>query len=433
MSCASMRLRNSRLFHAIFPMLLSSIGLFALMLAPLPIAAQDTVPSVTIYVVQRGDTLFRIAQSAGTTVEQLTLLNGIVDPGSIQVGDRLLIPSANAAPVVPPAVLTSEVFHVVLPGETLFRIATQYGTTVNAVTEANSIGDASLIYPGQTLLIPGVQPPQIVTEQPALVSGLSIQPQIFMTGRTGMVRVTTLTPATITGSLLGLSLVSGSEDGGLTHTLLVGIPSDSPPGMAGLDLTITDGVGVASVLSIQVQVVPGQFATEALTIPDDRLALLGAEVDAAEAELIRTAMSGHSSDRLFRGLMGLPAAAAVTSSFGATRSYNGGILQRLHLGTDFGGAPGTPVFAPADGVVVLSGPLEVRGLATIIDHGWGVYTGYWHQTETYVAPGDRVIPGQVIGTIGMSGRATGPHLHWELWVNGVPVDPMQWAQQAFAP
>jgi murein DD-endopeptidase MepM/ murein hydrolase activator NlpD len=109
------------------------------------------------------------------------------------------------------------------------------------------------------------------------------------------------------------------------------------------------------------------------------------------------------------------------------------VLQRLHLGTDFGGAPGTAIFAPADGVVVFSGPLEVRGLATIVDHGWGVYTGYWHQTESYVVPGDRVVSGQVIGTIGMSGRATGPHLHWEMWVSGVPVDPMQWVQQAFAP
>jgi murein DD-endopeptidase MepM/ murein hydrolase activator NlpD len=428
-----MRLPNSPTSRALFSVVLSVILLCAHLVAPLPSAAQDDAPSVTIYVVQRGDTLFRIAQAAGTSVEQLAQLNGIADPGSIQVGDRLLVPSAETVSAAPPAALTSEVFHVVLPGETLFRIATQYGTTVNAVTGANSIGDASLIYPGQTLLIPGVQPPQLMTERPALVSGLSVQPQVFTTGRTGMVRVTTVIAATASGTVLGLPLVAGSEDGGLTHTLLVGIPIDSPVGMAELALTFTDAAGGTSMVLLNVQVVSGQFATESLTIPDDRLALLGADVDAAEAEMVRSVMSGRSPDRLFSGLMGLSAAAAVTSAFGATRSYNGGILQRLHLGTDFGGAPGTSIFAPADGVVVFSGPLEVRGLATILDHGWGVYTGYWHQTETYVAPGDRVVPGQVIGTIGMSGRATGPHLHWELWVNGVPVDPMQWVQQAFSP
>ena len=78
------------------------------------------------------------------------------------------------------------------------------------------------------------------------------------------------------------------------------------------------------------------------------------------------------------------------------------------------------------------GPLDVRGNATIIDHGWGIFTGYWHQTEQYVKVGDFVSTGQVIGTIGSTGRVTGPHLHWELWVNGVPVDPMQWVRQSFS-
>lgn len=432
MSFASMSLRISRQFLILALVLTSFSGMGVLFILP-PVAAQEPAPAVTIYVVQRGDTLFRIAQAAGTSVEQLVQLNGISDPGSIQVGDRLLIPSAVAAAPEPPVVLSAEVFHVVLPGETLFRIATQYGTTVSAVTQANSIGDASLIYPGQTLLIPGVQPPQLVAERPTNVSGLGVQPQVFMTGRTGMVRVTTVTPLILTGVLMGLPLVSGSEDGGLTHTFIFGIPVDTPVGVAALDLTVTDAAGTTSTMTINVQIVQGQFATEALAIPEDRLALLGAEVDAAEAETIRVAMSGRSPDRLFRGLMGLPAAAAVTSAFGATRSYNGGVLQRLHLGTDFGGAEGTAIFAPADGVVVFSGPLEVRGLATIVDHGWGVLTGYWHQRESYVIPGDRVVAGQVIGTIGMSGRATGPHLHWEMWVSGVPVDPMQWVQQAFVP
>jgi murein DD-endopeptidase MepM/ murein hydrolase activator NlpD len=80
---------------------------------------------------------------------------------------------------------------------------------------------------------------------------------------------------------------------------------------------------------------------------------------------------------------------------------------------------------------VFAGSLNVRGKATIIDHGWGVYTGYWHQTEQLVSVGDTVTVGQVIGTIGATGRVTGPHLHWEVWVNGVPVNPMQWVKQSF--
>jgi len=73
----------------------------------------------------------------------------------------------------------------------------------------------------------------------------------------------------------------------------------------------------------------------------------------------------------------------------------------------------------------------VRGNTTIIDHGWGVYSGFWHQSKFYVQVGDIVEQGQVIGEVGGTGRVTGPHLHWELWVNGIQVDPYDWLIQAY--
>jgi len=73
----------------------------------------------------------------------------------------------------------------------------------------------------------------------------------------------------------------------------------------------------------------------------------------------------------------------------------------------------------------------VRGNATIIDHGWGVYTGYMHQSEMYVKPGDRVEKGDVIGLVGGTGRVEGPHLHWEVWAGGVQVDPLDWLGQVY--
>ena len=89
----------------------------------------------------------------------------------------------------------------------------------------------------------------------------------------------------------------------------------------------------------------------------------------------------------------------------------------------------TPIYAPAPGVVVWAGPLQVRGNTTIIDHGWGVYTGYWHQAGILVQTGEQVETGQEIGSIGSTGLVTGAHLHWELWVSGVQVDPLQWARE----
>jgi len=82
-------------------------------------------------------------------------------------------------------------------------------------------------------------------------------------------------------------------------------------------------------------------------------------------------------------------------------------------------------------VVVFAGPLTVRGNATIIDHGWGVYSGYWHQKEIKVQVGDKVKAGQLIGIIGDTGRVTGPHLHFEMIVNGIQVEPVDWLNQAY--
>jgi murein DD-endopeptidase MepM/ murein hydrolase activator NlpD len=120
-----------------------------------------------------------------------------------------------------------------------------------------------------------------------------------------------------------------------------------------------------------------------------------------------------------------------TSLFGNRRSYNSGPYDYFHTGLDLCGGVGTEIFAPAAGRVSFAEPLTVRGKATVIDHGWGVYTAYDHQSEIYVEPGDFVQPGQLIGLGGATGRVTGPHLHWEVWVGGIQVNPLDWLEKAF--
>ena len=121
----------------------------------------------------------------------------------------------------------------------------------------------------------------------------------------------------------------------------------------------------------------------------------------------------------------------MNAQYGTRRSYNGGEISSYHSGADFASAPSTPIYAAADGVVVLADSLNIRGNTIVIDHGWGIYTLYAHQTAFNVALGDRVVTGQVIGTAGSTGRVTGPHLHWEVWVNGIPVNPITWTQTFF--
>ncbi len=119
----------------------------------------------------------------------------------------------------------------------------------------------------------------------------------------------------------------------------------------------------------------------------------------------------------------------ISSTFGARRSYNGGPYRTYHEGVDFAAYGGTPVLAPADGTVVVAEFLYVRGGAVIIDHGLGIYTGFYHMSSLAVAPGELVTPGQVVGEVGTTGLSTGNHLHWDLLVDGIWVDAQAWLDQ----
>jgi murein DD-endopeptidase MepM/ murein hydrolase activator NlpD len=120
-----------------------------------------------------------------------------------------------------------------------------------------------------------------------------------------------------------------------------------------------------------------------------------------------------------------PVNGSVGSGFGPRiHPISGG--SRMHTGVDIGASSGTPIKAADDGIVVMAGPNGGYGNWTLIDHGGGLATGYGHQSSIGVSRGQRVSRGEVIGRVGSTGASTGPHLHWEVRVNGNPVDPMRW-------
>ncbi len=112
----------------------------------------------------------------------------------------------------------------------------------------------------------------------------------------------------------------------------------------------------------------------------------------------------------------------VTSAFGKRISPFTGKLQ-MHEGLDIAARPGTPVKASADGVVIYSGWKSDYGKLVTIDHGYGYRTRYGHLSRIYVKNGQRVKRGDTIGAVGSTGRSTGPHLHYEVKVRGLPVNP----------
>lgn len=117
-----------------------------------------------------------------------------------------------------------------------------------------------------------------------------------------------------------------------------------------------------------------------------------------------------------------PVAGYVSSEYGVRRHPISGTTQR-HNGIDIAAMRGTPVYAPADGVVTFAGDRGGYGLTVIIDHGYGIQTLYAHSSRLHVRAGQRVQRGDLLTDVGTTGVSTGPHLHYEVIINGQPVNP----------
>ncbi len=408
-----------------------------LMLWSLPLTAQETSDpptGVTIHIVQRGESLWRIARAYGVTVDELARLNGLPPTSGIFTGQRLLVPdrsSPQSALVASPQ--ASESFHVVARGETLFRIAQAYGLTVGELASANNIRDPSLIYAGQRLLIPAWAESAATTARssfPAPIADIRLRATTFVEGQAASAVITTTEPASVSVLFLDETVTAIPDDARTTHTLLRGVPMFVDPGQRSLRVTATSANANAAV-ELPITIVSGRYVTTNIALSANQQALLAPAVEEFELGTLRTLTAQISTPRAFTGLMSLPAAAPMNAPFGTRRSYNGGVADRYHNGADFATPPGSPVFAAAAGRVVLADLLNIRGNSVLIDHGWGVFTLYAHLNTINVRLGETVAVGQVIGTSGSTGRVTGPHLHWEVWVAGVPVDPILWTQQVY--
>ena len=143
---------------------------------------------------------------------------------------------------------------------------------------------------------------------------------------------------------------------------------------------------------------------------------------AHEAETIYLARLNDSPGTDFLAGFDWPAPGIESGVFGSRRIDNG-VPMAPHYGVDMAAPVGTPIHAPADGVVGISDDYYLDGGFTLIDHGQGVSTSYLHQSKRLVRPGDAVKRGQPIGLIGATGRATGPHLHWAMNWFEVRLDP----------
>ncbi len=440
--------------------------------------AQDDQPNGPIYVIEPGDTYYSIAIKFGVTIDDLANANPDVNPSFLSVGQGVVIPGLEG--------VRGKLMTETIPlGETLRTLAIRNQVTEEQVVQLNRITSPAEVFAGASLIIPQVEnatPPEssyllgqneslfqlaarenlnpwLLTERnqqrsawnllpgealfdaPAegaeavslispAVKSLTVNPLPIEQGMTSVVEVVTTQPVTLTGTLAGREL-HFFPNGENTYVALQGVHVMAEPGIYPITVkgTLADGTHFNFEQMVVLQALG--YVQEKIDGVDP--VTMDPANTKPEEDQVKAVVSNASPEKMWNGPWVSPGydPTWITSTFGNRRSYNGGPFSYYHTGLDYGGGTGLPIKSPASGIVVFAGPLTVRGNATIIDHGWGVYSGFWHQSEIQVQVGDRVEPGQVIGLIGATGRVTGAHLHWEIWVNGVHVDPYPWMEETY--
>ncbi len=244
-------------------------------------------------------------------------------------------------------------------------------------------------------------------------------------GKTLLLRVRTDRPVSrLTGTIGTRTLRFQPDDAG-GYWAVDGTPPEPSYSSLTLDVQATDDVGNTASFSMELSLVHTAFAQDDLELTPDLARLLNPQTLAAEDATFADLYRQDNGPKRWNGPFRLPVAAPITTEFGTRRSYEN------HPGADFGVALGAPVVAPADGVVAAIGNTALRGKVLILDHGAGVYSSYAHLQDTRAVVGELVKAGQTIAHVGNSGLSTGPHLHWELRVNGSDVDPLEWTRRTF--
>jgi murein DD-endopeptidase MepM/ murein hydrolase activator NlpD len=211
--------------------------------------------------------------------------------------------------------------------------------------------------------------------------------------------------------------------GGDRYRALVPTTPLDQPGAMPIQLKVGD-----QVRNLPVSLRDRDFPVQRIRLSPSRA---GLERTAYEDQRVETFKQLVTPEKLWNGPFARPSNGEISAVYGVRRYYNGVFAQDYyHRGVDYAAGTGSPIFAPAPGRVVLVGReadgFVVHGNTIGVDHGQGVLSIFIHLSRIDVQEGDFVQPGQQLGAIGSTGVATGPHLHWGLYVSGASVDPVPW-------
>lgn len=464
--------------------LVFALLILTLLLPNLPAQAQDsTPPPGPIYIIQPGDSMSLIASRFGVTLNDLMAANNISDPNNIAAGAKIIIPglegisgvlmtevlnygdtlrSLSRRNRIPESFLRklnhitspSELYAglgVILPqqenipplehrlslspGETLLEAAIRAGSDPWTLKTVNELPGTWSALPGDVLYSPsGAAEESAVNGMPSAFTSVRVNPLPMTQGITSKIVIQTQPGVSLGGMLVDMPLHFFQQDDG-SYVTLQGIHAMLTPGPYPLRLEATLPDGSRQSYEQMVVVQSGFYPNDPLLLVEPET--IDPTITEPETQQILALTRPATPTRYWQGIFQSPAyfPDCFTSRYGNRRTYigsgTGEEYYSFHSGVDFCGGAGLPILAPADGVIVFADFLTVRGNATLIDHGWGVYSGFWHQSEIKVTAGQTVRKGELIGLVGGTGRVTGAHLHWEVWANGIQVNPMEWLNKVF--
>jgi len=459
---------------------LTIISIFSLILSPNQVFAQD-ITTDPIYIVQPGENLSIIADKFGLDVDDLISVNNINDSNLISTGTELIIPgleNVSGYLSVTPIGL----------GDTIPILLRVYKLDLNTFLKLNSLTSPSEAYVGSNLILPvsaieennstmnsfslkenisilikGLEsnrnPWLIHLENKLDQHSIQIPGELFITsgttnntgesflspniqdielyplpisqGHTVAIKVKHSAPVEMQGEFDGHAINFYEDSSGQTQYAIDGINALRDPGLAELSLSASFESGSTWKLDQMVLIESGGYVNEELTVEST---LIDQELNNSESDQVQAILATSSDQKYWSGPFRYPVDGSLenetigfSSYFGNRRSYNNGEYFGFHGGLDFYILLNTfNIYATAPGIVLFAGPMNIRGMTTFIDHGQGVVSGYAHQSEIQVEEGQFVDQGDLIGQIGQTGRVTGPHLHWDIWINGNQVDPFDW-------
>lgn len=457
------------------------IALILLLFFSEPAYAQDNV-ALPIYIVQSGENLTQIAQKFNVSVQDLINANNIVDANLISEGTELFIPGIEgvsgilvAQPVsfgetldsillknrlsedtfkkLNPITSPAEMYvgsNLVLiqqeEGPNLSQIVIQNDDTLLStavrsnknpweIKKFNRVQQFPLL-PGDALFYRGdneVSSESIFSEN---ISSIEISPLPFVQGHTNVLYIYASAPVNLQGSFGEEQLIFFYDDAGGFYYAIHGVHALEQPGLVPLTVSGNFEDGNQFTAEQMVLLTAGGYRQEEITVEQTTIEQ---EIVQNENAQVQQIVKPITPEKYWQGPFRFPVDGSLsdetigfTSVFGSRRSYNNGQFQGFHGGLDFEvRLMSLNIYAPAPGVVVYTGPMNIRGNTIFIDHGRGVYSGYAHLNQFFVNVGDVVQTGQIIGEIGKTGRVTGPHLHWDIWINGNQVDPLDWVNNQY--